>query len=169
MKVQRFPQQQRFIAVSLVLAFACAIPLLVAVERTKPGSGDTWRGWAWVENAGFRESGNMTITTSRHDWGIWNTLEDDDIECTWRHSHKVTKQGVGGLWEDMTRSGTITVPAGAYVTSSGPGTTTGDWPTQPGTYTFSAYTSIRVRHNNRWDGDADTKSLTQTYTTPQPG
>ena len=142
MKVHRFSQQQRFIAISLMLALACAIPLLVANpdDDSYSDPGGQWEAWAWAKNSGGHEVGNMTISESSHQHSIWNKT-NDELSFDLDYHHVVTKENVGGIWENQSSLDDVDVPAQTYYTSSRSGRS-GDWTTVEGNFTLSVYSAV---------------------------
>ena len=150
MKTRSFTQQYGYIAVLLVLAFACAVPLFFVhaapVVRNNDDAGDTWQGWVWVMHEGGHLSGNMAISTTWHDWGIRNTLPDLDedskkdntVTFHWECQNAVTKEfGHRNPWDEMKRLGTVTLQPGEYRKYQyGHLANTCDWIAEPGNYTL---------------------------------
>ena len=144
-KVRSFIQQYGCVTVLIVLTLACTISHLFAENHNQPGSGVAWTGFAWVQNDGHHFSGPMTITTSWHNWEVTNTHDTFSVRCDWEAHHKVTRQNDAQWVEDMTREGSKEVgPLSHESYTYSNLANTGDWFTTPGTYTFTAYTSIDV-------------------------
>ena len=159
MKTRSFTQQYGYIAVSLMLAFVCTIPVHYAVSNPDDADheGNTWEGWAWVRNDGGHLSGNMAISTTWHDWGAENTLTEGTVTVNWECQNSVTKEfGHRNPWDEMKRLGSVTIPAGEYREYQYSHlANTCDWIAEPGNYTIEAYTAARVAG----DGFAETEHI----------
>lgn len=124
----------------VILSLALALCPLLYVE-----AHHTWTGFATVQNEGHHFSGNMTITTSRHNWEITNITNDLNLRCEWEAHHKVKKANDIAWEENMTREGIKHIsPGGTASYDYANLANTGDWFTSPGTYTFTAYTLAKV-------------------------
>ena len=175
MKIRSFSQQYGYIAISLVLAFVFTMPILFvqahSVERDDQRTRNTWSGWAWVEHRGGHLSGDMAISTTKHNFGVRNTLPGNDAEeaeaneiiVNWECQNHV-KRINGGVEDEMKREGTIKIPGGAYCEYEWQQyANTCDWIAQPGDYTLTGYTAARIPG----DGSVESGSAVHSFTIPE--
>lgn len=141
MKVRSFSQQQRFVAISFVLALACAIPMLVAEtnQRSYENSNPDWEAWAWVSNDGISNFDGTLVSNSRHQYSIWNK-HTETLEFQVEYHHKIRNDNTGVVVEDVTDEFDVDVEAGQLVSSS-TAYRSGDYVAGPAVYTFSTYTA----------------------------
>ena len=179
MKYRSFLQRYCYIAISFVLALLLAsvfsMPILFvqghSIVRDDEDDGDTWEGWSWVSHEGGHLSGNMAISTTKHNFGIRNTLpsnnweeaEANEITVIWECQNHV-KRINGGIDDEMKRLGTVTIPGGGYAEYEYSHlNNTCDWISQPGDYILRGYTAVRIPG----DGAAETLDAVHPFTIPE--
>lgn len=148
MTTRSFTQQYGYIALLLVLAFVCAIPLIHAhsVQRDWSDEHDT-SGWAWVGAVGYQVQNGNFNTRSEHQCGILNET-GKKIGIRVGYNHKILRNG--SVVEDDDYSEPLTVNKDQYFTTSDvPGhyVRSASTPVGPGNYTLDAYTSITYKGN----------------------
>ena len=116
MTTRRSTQQYGYIAVLLLLAFACAIPLIHAhsVQDDWSGEHDT-SGWAWVGGHSISVQNGNVKARSEHQCGILNN-NHHDISVTVGYDNKLLENGT--VVDDDIYSGPLTVPPDTYLTTS---------------------------------------------------
>ena len=153
MTIQRFTQQYSYIAVLLVVALACAIPLIHAhsVQTNWSDEHDT-SGWAWVGAVDYQVQNGNFNTRSEHQCGILNNT-GKKIGIIVGYNHKILRNGQVVADDDYSQS--LTVNENQYFTISdvrGHYVRSASTLVGPGNYTLDAYTSINYK------GDAQAKA-----------
>ena len=147
MTTRRSTQQYGYIAVPLVLALVCAIPLIHAhsVQRDWSDKHDT-SGWAWVGGHSISVQNGNVKARSEHQCGILNN-NHHDISVTVGYDNKLLENGT--VVDDDIYSGPLTVPPDTYLTTSdvqGHYVRTTSTPFNQGdTYTFQPYTLMHYK------------------------
>ena len=148
MTTRSFTQQYSYIAVLLVVALACAIPLIHAhsVQKSWSDENDT-SGWAWVGAVDYQVQNGNFNTRSEHQCGILNET-GGKIGIRVGYDHKILRNGQVVANDDY--SDDLTVNDNQYFTTSDvPGhyVRTASTPVGTDTYTLDAYTLISYKGN----------------------